>query len=94
MADGVFTESQGAIIFAGEKYGLHTRVFINSLGLPTYDAKDLGNAMLKWQDYTYDHSVIITANEQSDYFRVMLKALEQFAPEQAQKNYAYYPRFG
>jgi arginyl-tRNA synthetase len=85
LADGVFTESQGAVIFAGEKYGLHTRVFVNSQGLPTYEAKDLGNAMLKWQDYKYDRSIIITAEEQSDYFKVMLKALEQFAPEQAQK---------
>ncbi len=85
LADGVFTKSQGAIIFAGEKYGLHTRVFVNSQGLPTYESKDLGNAMLKWQDYHYDRSIIITAEEQSDYFKVMLKALEQFAPEQAQK---------
>ncbi|MBI5044679.1 MAG: arginine--tRNA ligase [Candidatus Levybacteria bacterium] len=33
----VFKESQGAVVFPGEDYGLHTRVFINSLGLPTYD---------------------------------------------------------
>lgn len=83
IADGVFEKSQGAIIFDGEKYGLHTRVFVTSQGLPTYEAKDLGNAMLKMQDYKYDKSIIITAEEQADYFKVMLKALEQFAPEQA-----------
>ena len=27
---GLFEESEGAIIFKGEKYGLHTRVFQNS----------------------------------------------------------------
>jgi arginyl-tRNA synthetase len=85
IKDGIFTESDGAIIFKGEKYGLHTRVFINSLGLPTYEAKDLGNAMLKWEDYKYDKSIIITAEEQAEYFKVMLKALEQFAPEQANR---------
>jgi arginyl-tRNA synthetase len=84
LADGVFTESDGAVVFKGEEYGLHTRVFINAQGLPTYEAKDLGNAMQKWRDYRYDRSVIITAEEQSQYFKVMLKALEQFAPEQAQ----------
>ena len=47
IKDGVFEESEGAVIFKGEPYGLHTRVFINSQGLPTYEAKDLGNAMLK-----------------------------------------------
>jgi arginyl-tRNA synthetase len=47
----VFKESQGAIIYEGEKAGLHTRVFITSRGLPTYEAKDLGLAELKAQDY-------------------------------------------
>ena len=37
----VFEESDGAVIFKGEDFGLHTRVFINSEGLPTYEAKDL-----------------------------------------------------
>src|SRR3989344_3377271 len=31
----VFIESQGAVIFPGEKIGLHNRVFITSQGLPT-----------------------------------------------------------
>jgi arginyl-tRNA synthetase len=83
IADGVFVESNGAIIFKGEEHGLHSRVFINAQGLPTYEAKDLGNAMQKWRDYKYDQSIIITAEEQTQYFRVMLKALAQFAPEQA-----------
>jgi len=83
IKDGIFEESDGAVIFKGEPYGLHTRVFINSNGLPTYEAKDLGNAMLKWRDYAYDKSIIITGEEQAEYFKVMLKALEQFAPEQA-----------
>ena len=83
ISDGVFEVSEGAVIFRGEPYGLHTRVFINSQGLPTYEAKDLGNAMLKWRDYKYDKSIIITAEEQTEYFKVMLKALEQFALEQA-----------
>lgn len=83
VADGVFKESDGAVIFVGEPFGLHTRVFINSQGLPTYESKDLGNAMLKWQDYNYDKSIIITGQEQAEYFKVMLKALEQFAKEQS-----------
>ena len=38
---GVFMESDGAVIFKGEDHGLHTRVFINSEGLPTYEAKEV-----------------------------------------------------
>jgi arginyl-tRNA synthetase len=80
----VFEESDGAVIFRGEKYGLHTRVFINSEGIPTYEAKDVGLIMRKWEDYHFDRSVIITGNEQLQYMEVVLKAVEQFAPSLAQ----------
>lgn len=80
----VFEESNGAIVFNGEKYGLHTRVFINSQGLPTYEAKEIGLLLKKHQDYNYDLSIIITASEQIDYMNVVYKAIEQFMPELAQ----------
>lgn len=80
----VFEQSEGAVIFPGEKYGLHTRVFINSEGLPTYETKDVGLIMLKDLDYGFDKSVVITGNEQAEYMTVVLKAIEQFAPELAQ----------
>jgi arginyl-tRNA synthetase len=77
----VYSESQGAVIFDGEKYGLHSRVFINSAGLPTYEAKDVGLIIKKWQDYHFDTSIIITANEIDEYMKVVLKSVEQFMPE-------------
>ena len=83
--NGIFDRSEGAVIFKGENYGLHTRVFINSEGLPTYEAKDLGLTKLKYDRTKYDRSIIITANEQSDYFNVMLKALSLIYPELAEK---------
>ncbi len=74
----VFTESQGAIVYEGEKVGLHTRVFINSRGLPTYETKDLGLAEMKAKDYPEtDKSIIITGSEQTEYFKVMLAALKE-----------------
>lgn len=79
----VFQESDGAIVFKGDDHGLHTRVFISSEGLPTYEAKDVGLIMKKKQDYDFDRSVIITGNEQQQYMQVVLKAIEQFAPELA-----------
>ena len=78
---GVFTASDGAVVFDGEKHGLHTRVFINSEGLPTYETKELGLMETKWRDYHFDESIIITANEQLQYMQVVLKAIEQFHPE-------------
>lgn len=85
LKKGIFQESQGAIVFPGEKYGLHTRVFVNSLGLPTYEAKDLGLAPTKYKDFPYDESVIVTGNEIDEYFRVLVTALKQINPELGEK---------
>ncbi len=81
LARGVFKESNGAVVFDGEAHGLHTRVFINSEGIPTYEAKDVGLIMQKKADYNFDTSLVITGNEQEQYMSVVLKAVEQFAPE-------------
>lgn len=85
LANGVYEESDGAIIFDGEKYGLHTRVFINSNGLPTYETKDVGLILKKWEDYHFDLSLIITASDIVEYMKVVLKSIEQFNPELARR---------
>ncbi|PIR46835.1 MAG: arginine--tRNA ligase [Candidatus Vogelbacteria bacterium CG10_big_fil_rev_8_21_14_0_10_45_14] len=83
---GVFKESDGAMVFEGEKHGLHTRVFLNGAGLPTYETKDLGLNVSKFATVEdLDVSVIITANEQNEYFKVMLKALSFSHPEVSNK---------
>lgn len=83
----VFEEESKAVIFPKEKSGLHTRVFINSLGLPTYEAKELGLAPKKYEDFSYDKSVIITGNEINEYFKVLLKALSLIYPDLAEKTH-------
>lgn len=80
LAKGTYQESDGAVIFDGEKHGLHKRVFVNSEGLPTYETKEVGLILTKWHDYEFDESIIITANEQEQYMQVVLKSIEQFAP--------------
>ena len=82
---GVYEDSEGAIIFKGETYDLHTRVFVNKEGLPTYEAKDVGLSIKKWEDYHFDQSVIITGNDITEYMKVVLKSIEQFLPELAKR---------
>lgn len=77
----VYEESDGAIVYKGEKVGLHTRVFINREGVPTYEAKDVGLIFTKWDDYHFDESVVITGNEQADYMKVVLASVHEYAPE-------------
>lgn len=87
IANGIFEKSEegGAIIYAGEKDALHTRVFINSQGLPTYEAKELGLAFEKEKLGNFDTSIVVTAVEQKDYFRVLLAVLAKLSPEIASK---------
>lgn len=85
LEKGIFERSDSAVVFKGEKVGLHTRVFINSAGLPTYETKDVGLSLTKWRDYQFDESIIITANEQSQYMEVVIAAIKQFAPEPAER---------
>lgn len=85
IATGVFEESEGAIVFPESQSGLHTRVFINKLGLPTYEAKELGLAPWKYSEYAYDLSIIVTGNEINEYFKVLLTALKRVKPELGEK---------
>src|SRR3989339_1926750 len=83
----VFEESDGAVVFKAEKYDpkLHTRVFITSQGLPTYETKELGLTKIKFEKENLGLSVVITAHEQEEYMKVVNKALEIISPEFASK---------
>src|SRR5206468_2235755 len=52
---------------------------------PTYEAKDVGLSMKKWEDYHFDRSVIITGNDIIEYMKVVIKSIEQFKPELAER---------
>lgn len=80
VAKGVFKESEGAVIYDGEKKGLHTLVFITSRGTPTYEAKDIGLAFYKEERIPSDEVIIETGAEQVGHFKVFLAALEEIAP--------------
>ncbi len=77
----VFEESEGAVVFKGEKYGLHTRVFVTRDGNPTYEAKDMALAPMQFSDFPFDKNIHVVANEQKGYFEVVIKALELIDPK-------------
>ena len=82
----VFEESDGAVVYRGERDGLHTRVFLTSNGLATYETKDLGVAMQKWEDYQFDRSLVVTANDITEYMKVVMAALSHFHPQIAERS--------
>lgn len=79
----VFVESDGAIVYKGDpNRGLHTRVFITTDGVPTYETKEVGHT--SWKFATYPDttmSTVVTALEQDDYFKVIYAAIEDLHPE-------------
>lgn len=77
----VFESSEGAIIFPGEKQGLHNRVFITKAGNPTYEGKEIGLAKLEYDTFNYDDSIHVVASEQEGYFEVVIKAIEELFPK-------------
>lgn len=77
--------TRSPIVFDGDSIGLHTRVFVNSEGLPTYEAKDLGLSLTKWEDYHFDKSFIITGNDIEQYMQVIIAAVKHFNPEASQR---------
>ncbi len=80
---GIYSESNGAIIFepsqdALERNGsLHTRVFVNKDGNPTYEAKDTGLMQLKFERYNPDRSIFVTDDQQGPYFEVVKTAARE-----------------
>ncbi|MBI4156046.1 MAG: arginine--tRNA ligase [Candidatus Zambryskibacteria bacterium] len=72
-----------AIIFRGENFKpkTHTRVFLNSDGLPTYEAKEVGLAEIKNEKFPYDKSLTVVANEQDSFFDVVEVAIGEVFPK-------------
>jgi arginyl-tRNA synthetase len=84
---GIFVESNGAVVFHAEEYDpkLHTRVFINSQGLPTYETKEIGLTMTKFEKENPDISMMTTAIEQAEYMKVVQKAISLMHPDLEKK---------
>lgn len=88
----VFVESNGAVVYEGEKVGLHTRVFLSSEKLPTYEAKDLGNFVRKQELYpNWTQSIIVTGNEQTEYFKVLYAVIRELFSETKDKVLEHVP---
>lgn len=83
----IFEESNGAIVFYAESHDikLHTRVFITSEDLPTYEAKEIGLTITKFQKEDLDISIVTTAIEQGEYMKVVQKAISLIHPEYESK---------
>jgi len=81
LKQGIFKVSDGAVIFEGEKCGLHNRVFLTAGGHPTYEAKELGLAELQFKEFSPEKIIHVVGPEQVEYFKVVFKVLELVLPK-------------
>ena len=78
---GILEESDGAVVFNGDKYGLDTRVFITGEGNPTYEGKELGIAEIEITKHgKIDKIIHVVAAEQKSFFEVTFKVEELIDP--------------
>jgi arginyl-tRNA synthetase len=79
VTKGIFEKNDGAIILNGEKHGVDTRVFLNQIGLPTYEGKDMALAEKEFNDFgTLDQNIHTVAGEQTSFFKTLFKAQELY----------------
>ncbi len=77
----ILEKSQGAIVFNGKQYGLDIRVFINSLGLPTYEGKELALAEKEFSEFgILDKCIHVVTPEQKSFFKVTFKVEQLLDP--------------
>jgi arginyl-tRNA synthetase len=68
---GVLIKDDVCLIFKGEKYNLNNRVFVNKLGIPTYEGKELALAYKEFTDFgDLDQVIHVVANEQDNFFKI------------------------
>lgn len=84
---GIFEESEGAIIFPGEKFGTHNRVFITKEGNATYEGKEIGLGRAQFDEYAPDLIMHVVGPEQAGYFNVLFQALAKVFPETSGREY-------
>jgi arginyl-tRNA synthetase len=90
LKKGILEKSQGAVVFNGKKYGLDTRVFINSLGFPTYEGKELALAEKEFSDFgEIDKCIHVVTPEQTSFFKITFK-VEELLDEKKYKNKQYH----
>lgn len=74
---GILKEDDGAIIFDGSSHGLDTRVFVNRLGYPTYEGKELALAEKEFSENgSIDRLTHVLGGEQISFSQVTFKVEE------------------
>lgn len=91
LEKGILIKDDGAVIFPGENYGMDRRVFLNSLGLPTYEGKELALAECEFSEHgTIDKLIHVLGGEQVSFSAVTFKVQELLGIQKDQQYHLVY----
>ncbi|MHA1985803.1 MAG: arginine--tRNA ligase [Promethearchaeota archaeon] len=78
LEKGIFKETEDGAIFADleEDYSIPNLILLRRDGTSLYATQDIYLAYLKKQDFDYDRSLYVVANEQNLYFKQLFTVLE------------------
>ena len=94
LQKNILQKSKGAVVFNGKKYDLDTRVFINSLGFPTYEGKELALAEKEFTEFgELDKCIHVVTPEQTSFFKITFK-VEELIDKNKYGNKQYHLSYG
>jgi arginyl-tRNA synthetase len=91
LEKGIFKRTEDGAVYADleEKYKIPNLVLLRSDGTSLYPTQDIFLAYLKKQDFNYDKSLYVVANEQNLYFKQLFYTLEMIGFEEDNVHLSY-----
>jgi arginyl-tRNA synthetase len=91
LEKGVFKKTEDGAIYAElkEEYGLPDKILIRRDGTSLYITQDIYLGFLKKQDFNYDKSLYVVANEQDLYFKQLFTILEMIGFKEDKYHLSY-----
>ena len=82
LASEVFrTADNGAIVFPLEKVGLEgEKAVLRSDGTSVYMTQDIGTAVQRFEELSFDQMIYVVGNEQDHHFRLLFGILDHLVP--------------
>lgn len=85
LAEGKFEKhNDGSVWVDLEDKGLDKKILLRSDGTSVYITQDIGVAQARYEDYHYDNSIYVVADEQNYHFKVLKLTLEKLGKPYAE----------
>lgn len=87
LKNGIFHKGRDGAVFIDLGKDLGKKILLRADGTSVYITQDIYLAKLKYDEYKYEKSIYVVANEQDYHFKVLFKILEILGYEFAKKCY-------